>query len=118
MPLIVIYAHDDRQGDADYIGEDISQLEHCLQAAASATMSGEYIRLLSLILGADEPTIIAALLHDIGQFLPTSTSEDMMHNGQSVGKRSHDATGEAYLRNLGFPDKVCKLVGAHVVAKK
>jgi len=41
-----------------------------------------------------------------------------MHNGQSVGKRSHDAMGEAYLRNLGFPDKVCKLVGAHVVAKK
>jgi len=41
-----------------------------------------------------------------------------MHNGQSVGKRSHDAVGEAYLRSLDFPDKVCKLVGAHVVAKK
>jgi len=31
-----------RQGDADYIGEDISQLEHCLQAAASATKSGGF----------------------------------------------------------------------------
>jgi putative nucleotidyltransferase with HDIG domain len=111
-------AHEARQGDADYIGEDISQLEHCLQAAASASKSGEYEHKVSLILGADEPTIIAALLHDIGQFLPTPTSEDMIHNGQSVGKKSHDAMGEAYLRDLGFPDKVCKLVGAHVVAKK
>jgi hypothetical protein len=42
----------------------------------------------------------------------------MMHEGQSVGKRSHDAIGELYLRDLGFPEKVCVLVGAHVVAKK
>lgn len=32
---------DGRQGDADYIGEDISQLEHCLQAAALAKEDGE-----------------------------------------------------------------------------
>lgn len=42
----------------------------------------------------------------------------MKHAGGSLGKMSHEAIGEAYLRTLGFPDKVCSLVGAHVVAKR
>lgn len=37
---------------------------------------------------------------------------------ESVGKRSHDVAGAAYLRELGFPDKVCRLVGGHVQAKR
>jgi len=42
----------------------------------------------------------------------------MLHDGISVGRKSHDAIGEVYLRQLGFPEKVCQLVGAHVVAKR
>lgn len=42
----------------------------------------------------------------------------MMHDGVSLGKMSHEAVGAEYLRQLGFPDKVCELVGAHVVAKR
>lgn len=72
----------------------------------------------SLTAGVDNATVIAALMHDIGQFLPSDTTQDMLHNGVSVGKKSHDAVGESYLRMLGFPDKVCRLVGAHVVAKR
>jgi len=94
-------------GDDDYIGENISQLEHSLQAGAAAKESG-----------ADDQTVIAALLHDIGQFLPHAQTVDMIHNGASVGKKSHDAIGERYLREFGFPEKVCQLVGAHVVAKR
>lgn len=41
-----------------------------------------------------------------------------MHEGISVGKRSHDAVGEAYLQKLGFPASVYRLVGGHVVAKR
>lgn len=41
-----------------------------------------------------------------------------MHNGTNLGRTSHETIGETYLRNLGFPDKVCVLVGAHVVAKR
>ncbi len=41
-----------------------------------------------------------------------------MHQGGSLGKMSHEAVGEQYLRENGFPDKVCSLVGAHVVAKR
>lgn len=68
--------------------------------------------------GADDATITAALLHDIGQFLPRSDAKELMTNGVSVGRAAHEAVGEAYLRSLGFPDKVCELVGAHVVAKR
>lgn len=42
----------------------------------------------------------------------------MMHEGGKLGKMSHEAVGEKFLRDLGFPDKVCALVGAHVVAKR
>lgn len=62
--------------------------------------------------------MVAALLHDVGQFLPHSDAKDMMHAGGSLGKMSHEAVGEQYLRENGFPDKVCTLVGAHVVAKR
>jgi putative nucleotidyltransferase with HDIG domain len=71
-----------------------------------------------LTLGADTETVVAALLHDVGQFLPYSTAQDMISNGISVGRKSHEAVGAAYLRELGFPEKVCELVGAHVVAKR
>ncbi|KAF8211842.1 hypothetical protein K438DRAFT_1751460 [Mycena galopus ATCC 62051] len=95
------------QGQASYIGEAISQLEHSLQTADAAKKSG-----------ADDATVCAALLHDVGQFLPDSTTEDMITNGMSVGKASHEAIGAAYLASLGFSSKVCELVGAHVVAKR
>jgi predicted HD phosphohydrolase len=45
------------------MGEDVSQLQHSLQAASLAVEHG-----------ADEPTILAALLHDIGRFIPEAAS--------------------------------------------
>jgi len=95
------------QGDADYIGEPISQLEHCLQAAQLAVEAK-----------ADDVTVAAALLHDIGQFLPSSTAKAVMTNGGSVGRTGHEQIGETYLRQLGMSSVVCELVGAHVVAKR
>lgn len=62
--------------------------------------------------------MVAALLHDIGQFIPHADAKDMMHEGGSLGKMSHEAVGEEYLRQLGFPAKVSELVGSHVVAKR
>lgn len=97
------------QGDADYIGEPVSQLEHSLQAAHFAEQSG-----------ADEDTILAALLHDIGRFIPAADSMPAMiaPNGTYVGREAHEVVGEKYLRDLGFSEKICQLVGAHVVAKR
>ncbi|KUJ18467.1 uncharacterized protein LY89DRAFT_642787 [Mollisia scopiformis] len=98
------------RGTGDYIGEHISQLEHSLQCAHSAKRSG-----------SDDELILAALLHDIGQFLPIEEARDvqmLMEGEGSVGRVGHEMIGEEYLKNLGFGEKVWKLVGSHVAAKR
>ena len=103
----------EQHGQGDYIGEAISQLEHCLQAADQAKQAG-----------SDDDLVIAALLHDIGQFLPaesiaTQIKELKAQNDSiSVGRVGHETIGEHYLRSLGFSDTVCRLVGSHVAAKR
>ncbi|CAF9918042.1 MAG: hypothetical protein ALECFALPRED_000481 [Alectoria fallacina] len=103
----------EEHGQGDYIGEDISQLEHCLQAAHQAKRAGSL----------DEVTI-AALLHDIGQFLPADLISDQIQELKSqndfvsVGRVGHEMIGEHYLRSLGFGETVCRLVGSHVAAKR
>ena len=39
-------------------------------------------------------------------------------DGKYIGRQSHEALGESYLRQIGFNEKVCSLVGAHVMAKR
>lgn len=97
------------QGDADYIGEAVSQLEHSLQAAALARSAG-----------SDDEVVLAALLHDVGRFLPQSAKlpRMMAADGTYIGTASHDSVGERYLRSIGFSNRVCEIVGAHVWAKR
>ena len=114
-----------------YIGEPISQLEHSLQCAYLAATSKPPV---------DEETIIAALLHDIGQFIPeydlkvvlgaetgvqdmvaTETSSNSIESAGSkgsVGRVGHDELGARYLAALGFSEKISRLVGSHVAAKR
>ncbi|KAK5037267.1 hypothetical protein LTR13_005073 [Exophiala sideris] len=112
-------------GQSDYIGEPISQIEHSLQCANLASKNS-----------ADAQTIVAALLHDIGQIMPVAEAEkllggskiqDMHQEGtgsndpkstDSVGRVSHETLGAQYLLALGFPSKVAELVEAHVPAKR
>src|SRR5579871_1320962 len=100
--------------DTPYIGEPVSQLEHSLQCAQQALNASNP--------SADDETIVATLLHDIGQFAPEDeldgTVRDMDSGLGSVGRYSHDKLGARYLRVLGFPEKVCTLVGEHVNAKR
>lgn len=93
----------------NYIGEDVSQLEHSILAAQYA--EDEY--------PSDTELIVAAFLHDIGH-QPDCYGKDMMidENGQSLGIHDHEIIGENYLRTMGFPERVCKLVGNHVKAKR
>ncbi|CAO3650367.1 unnamed protein product [Mucor fragilis] len=109
----------------DYIGEKISQLEHSLQAAASAQKAN-----------VDEETILAALLHDIGQFATSADQKQMLCdastltdldptalNGDSkkqvsVGVTGHEHIGAEYLSRLGFSSKVSTLVESHVSVKR
>ncbi|KAJ5626456.1 hypothetical protein N7528_003883 [Penicillium herquei] len=101
----------EKYGKGDYIGESISQLEHCLQAANSARQSG-----------ARDELVIAALLHDIGQIIPLESTKEVRMNlrdsTENVGRMGHEAIGAAYLKTLGFSDTVCRLVNSHVAAKR
>ncbi|GLA09101.1 hypothetical protein AnigIFM60653_011175 [Aspergillus niger] len=105
----------EKYGQGDYIGESISQLEHCLQAAHQAQKSG-----------ASPELILAALLHDIGQIIPLSSTKEVRMNLKSnnsnstenVGRMGHETIGAEYLRSLGFSERVCRLVESHVPAKR
>ncbi|TQW01085.1 metal dependent phosphohydrolase [Cordyceps javanica] len=103
-----------------YIGEDISQLQHSLQAAAQAACATPPV---------DELTQVAALLHDIGQFTPAADLRALTGGGeaenlggqaaaQSVGRVGHETLGGAMLLALGFPEKVARLVESHVASKR
>lgn len=99
----------DAQGQGDYMGEAVSQLQHSLQAAALAVKHN-----------AAEPTVIAALLHDVGRFIPEAASLPKLiaPDGSAFGTEEHEKVGEQYLQRLGFPPAVYEVVGAHVWAKR
>ena len=89
-------------GDDDYIGEDVSQIEHMTQAAMLAEENNE-----------NEEFIVACLLHDIGHLL----AKDGVRMGD-YGVSNHEKIGSVYLKNLGFSQYVCNLVEGHVTAKR
>jgi 2-amino-1-hydroxyethylphosphonate dioxygenase (glycine-forming) len=97
------------QGSGDYLGESISQLEHSLQCAQLAIQAN-----------AGDDTVLGALLHDVGRFVPAAEKMPAMIDteGTYVGSASHEVLGERYLRALGFNESICALVGAHVMAKR
>lgn len=99
-----------KEGRQNYDGEVISQTEHCLQSAK-----------LAVDANADEETILGALLHDIGRILPRDPSKipkELATREGFSGRMPHDKYGEAYLRQFGFSEKVCQVVGGHVMAKR
>lgn len=103
-----------------YIGEPISQLQHSLQCGAEAASATNP--------PVDEETQIAALLHDIGQFVPSHDLARLIGEraqtlggvdvSESVGRSGHDTLGGRFLLALGFSEKVARLVASHVEAKR
>lgn len=91
-------------GEGAYFGEPITQVEHALQSAYLAEQAG-----------ADDETIVAALLHDIGHLLPPESAEGYM---DGYGTVDHEKLGADFLRARGFPEKVAQLIEHHVNAKR
>lgn len=60
---------------------------------------------------------MAALFHDIGQFLPASLLKGVLED-TDVGRPNHASTGAVYLAGLGFPVKVANIVAQHVASKR
>ncbi len=94
----------ERYGQADYIGEPVSQIEHMSQSAQLAMQSGY-----------DDEVVLAAFFHDIGHICVQTTAEQSM---AGYGVRSHEKIGADFLREKGFPERVAKLVENHVQAKR
>jgi len=91
-------------GDADYIGEPVSQLEHMSQSAQLAIQEGY-----------DDEVVLAAFFHDIGHICVMNNAA---HSMGGFGVKSHEKIGGDYLRTKGFPERVAKLVENHVQAKR
>ena len=89
-------------GAEEYAGEKVSQLEHMCQAAMMAMQEGY-----------DDEVILAAFLHDLGHLLP------QVHGTMGdYGMIDHEKMGADYLSKLGFSDRLCRLIAAHVNAKR
>jgi len=85
-----------QSGHDAYFGEPVTQLEHALQCACLAEQTG-----------ADNETVVAAFLHDIGHLLPPERAGDYM---DGYGTVDHEKLGADFLREQGFSEKVAQLI--------
>lgn len=92
-----------RRGQEEYLGEPVSQIEHACQTAQMAEAEGY-----------EEEVVIAAFLHDIGHLCALPNEDEM----PGLGILRHEQVGAAYLRKLGFSEKISRLVEGHVQAKR
>ena len=99
-----IFSLYERHGNADYIGEPVSQLEHMCQAAELAEEEGY-----------DDEVVLAAFFHDIGHLCEFIMPVELM---EGVGVLDHESIGQEYLVKKGFSERVAKLVRSHVEAKR
>jgi 2-amino-1-hydroxyethylphosphonate dioxygenase (glycine-forming) len=91
-------------GNADYIGEPVSQIEHMSQAAQ-----------LAIDEGYDDEVVLAAFFHDIGHIC---VMKNESNNMGGYGIKSHEKVGADFLRQSGFSEKIARLVENHVQAKR
>ena len=99
-----IFSLFEKYGHEQYFGEPVTQLQHACQAAEFAYTEGY-----------DDEVIIAALLHDIGHLCVEATEQTAMAD---LGIKDHELEGAHYLRQKGFSEKICQLIGTHVAAKR
>ena len=93
------------KGAAAYFAEEVTQLDHALQAAHHARINTDI-----------EEVILAALLHDIGHLIESTPMSD--ENTEGLGHSDHDKLGGTYLTKLGFSNYVVDMVENHVQAKR
>lgn len=91
-------------GAEEYAGEKVSQLEHMVQAAQ-----------LAMEEGYDDEVVLAAFLHDVGHLLPV---HDVSETMDGYGVMDHEKVGADWLLKLGMGERMCKLIGSHVNAKR
>jgi putative nucleotidyltransferase with HDIG domain len=91
-------------GNRNYIGEDISQLEHALQTADILKNSLPFCPSL----------IVSGLLHDVGHLVALKRNIEC----GEFGVKNHEKIGSDYLRELGLPKPIPEIVESHVEIKR
>merc|ERR1711934_1152467 len=108
LAICSIFGLFDKWGHENYIGENVTQLQHSQQAALLAERAGY-----------DYKTVLGAFLHDIGHLVGLENGlQAMACNGTTLGTADHDKVGEMFLQELGFPSEVTQFVRGHVQAKR
>lgn len=101
---VIAYLADmfETQGDAEYLGEQVSMATHMLQAAQFAERQG-----------ASDAEIAAALLHDVGHFANDIDAGVAEHGEDAL----HEQAGADFLARF-FPPEVVEPVRQHVATKR
>jgi gamma-butyrobetaine dioxygenase len=99
-PVEYIFDLFQKSGAELYLGEEVTQLQHALQAAHLAACDG-----------APQPLIAAALLHDVGHLMNGA------EEGLSGVDLRHEELGASWLGEH-FPEEVWMPVRLHVAAKR
>lgn len=92
-----------KYGNYDYIGEDVSQIEHMIQCAMLAGNDNQ-----------DDEVIIACFLHDVGHLIGI----DNKLENDNFGIIDHEKVALEFLRESGFKYPIPELVYNHVNAKR
>jgi len=93
-----------KYGGSDYAGEDVTQLQHMLQAGWLARENG-----------SSPDVILAAFLHDIGHICIQGPQVQTM---KEFGIKDHEVVGSEFLLEKGFSNEIRELVASHVEAKR
>ena len=99
-----------KYGDNGYIGEDVSQKEHAIQAAILAEKENSYN------FPYRRELILASFLHDIGHLLCFENKN--IEKMGDLGVKRHEDLGADYLFSLGYSSVVCNLVRNHIKTKR
>lgn len=91
-----------RRGAESYLGERVTMSQHMLQTAQLAEQAG-----------ADDETVAAALLHDIGHYTNEFPDDALAQGVDNL----HEDAGAAILAPF-FPPRVTEPVRLHVAAKR
>ena len=97
-----IFSYYESFGSKDYIGEEVTQIEHMVQAAMLAEENKD-----------STEVILGALFHDIGHLV--AFDKETMGN---FGIKNHQVLGANFLRELGIPEIIPELVESHVSTKR
>lgn len=106
----------EKYGSADYIGENVTQIEHAVQTGIFAFNDKQLNNYDNYL---QSSVIVASFLHDIGHLIGMKTKENKMTDENGIlGIQNHELLASQWLQDKGFNKLIQHLVKNHVNAKR